>query len=175
MGPIPWLGRGQKYFFQNMVLLHIKGNKTYLYNNVQANILPLRTLLTPVVGSKGQNIIFSESGHVAYQIKGNNAYNNMQGKSLPLHTSWTPGLVSKGHFFLKVVMMHIELKRMKCTITFKAIVCPYTHPQPLGLVKRSNIKMGGERELNLHSLNLPLKEKLLIIQLKEKLLINGRA
>ena len=62
--------------------------------------------------------IFSEYGHVAYQIKGNEAYNNMLANILPLHTPLTPGMGSKGYFFsfLKVVMLHIKLKGMKHTI-----------------------------------------------------------
>ena len=34
-----------------------------------ANILPTDTPLTQGVGSKGQTIYFSESSHIAYQIK----------------------------------------------------------------------------------------------------------
>ena len=36
---------------------------------MEASSFPLNTSATPVLGSKGHNI-FSESGHVAYQIKG---------------------------------------------------------------------------------------------------------
>ena len=43
---------------------------------------------------------FSEYGHVAYQIKGNEAYNNMLANILSLLTPLTPGMGSKGHFFL---------------------------------------------------------------------------
>ena len=35
------------------------------------------------VGSKGQNSIFLEYGHVAYQIKGNDACSNMVANILP--------------------------------------------------------------------------------------------
>ena len=42
---------------------------------------------------------FSEYGHVAYQIEGNEAYNSMQANILPLHTTLTPGMGSKGQFF----------------------------------------------------------------------------
>ena len=40
-------------------------------SNMVANILPTDTLLTQEVGSIGQTISFTESSHVAYQIKGN--------------------------------------------------------------------------------------------------------
>ena len=63
-----------------------------------ANILPRDTLLTQWVGSKGQTISFSESCHVAYQIKGNWAQSTMKANMLSLHTPETPGLGSKGHF-----------------------------------------------------------------------------
>ena len=38
-----------------------------------ANIMPEDTPSTPGVGSNGQNILFYESSHVAYQIKWNGA------------------------------------------------------------------------------------------------------
>ena len=40
-------------------------------SNMVANILPTDTPLTQGVGSKGQTLSFTESSHVAYQIKGN--------------------------------------------------------------------------------------------------------
>ena len=45
-----------------------------------------------------QKSTFSEHGHVAYQIEGNEAYNNILANILPLHTSLVPGLGSNGHF-----------------------------------------------------------------------------
>ena len=99
-----------------------------------ANILPTDTSLTQGVGSKGQTISFSESSHVAYQIKGNWAQSTMKANMLSLHTPTTPVLRSKGHFFLlKVVMLHIKLKWKKCRPTFKVTLWIYTHLWPLGL------------------------------------------
>ena len=63
-----------------------------------ANILPTDTSLTQGVGSKGQAISFTESSHVAYQIKGNWAQSTMKASMLSLHTPTTPGVGSKGHF-----------------------------------------------------------------------------
>ena len=40
-------------------------------SNMVANIMPTDTPMTQGVGSKGQTISFTESSHVAYQIKGN--------------------------------------------------------------------------------------------------------
>ena len=81
-----------------------------------ANILPTDTPLTQGPGSKGQTISFTESSHVAYQIKGNLAQSTMKASMLSLHTATTPGVGSKGHFcsFLKVVMLHIKVKWKKC-------------------------------------------------------------
>ena len=61
-----------------------------------------------------------------YQIKDNETQNNMQVNILPLHTSLTSGVGSKGkniYFFLKVVMLHIKLKRMKGRTLCKQIFC----------------------------------------------------
>ena len=58
-----------------------------------ANILPTDTPSTQGVGSKGQTIYFSESSHVAYQIK---AGSNMVANILPTDTPLTQGVGSKG-------------------------------------------------------------------------------
>ena len=57
--------KGQTIYFLKVVMLHIKLKLTAL-----AAILPTDTPLTEGVGSKGQTISFTESSHVAYQIKG---------------------------------------------------------------------------------------------------------
>ena len=84
----------------------------------------------PGVGLKGKNsLFFSESGHAAYRIKGNDACNNMQAKYLHLYTHSTPGIGSKGEniFLLQnMVMLHIKLKGMKHVTKCKQIFCPYT-------------------------------------------------
>ena len=61
-----------------------------------ANILPTDTPSTQGVGSKGQTIYFSESSHVAYQIKANDAGSNMVANILPTDTPLTQGVGSKG-------------------------------------------------------------------------------
>ena len=45
---------------------------------------------------RGQNETFSEYGHVAYQIKADNASSNMVANILPTDTSLTQGVGSKG-------------------------------------------------------------------------------
>ena len=54
-----------------------------------ANILPTDTPSTQGVGSKGQTISFSESGHVAFQIKADDAGSNMVANILPTDTLLT--------------------------------------------------------------------------------------
>ena len=74
--------------FQNMVMLYIKLKLMTLV----ANILPTDTPLTPGVGSKGQTIYFSESSHVAYQIKADDAGSNTVANILPTDIPWTQGV-----------------------------------------------------------------------------------
>ena len=60
-----------------------------------ANILPTDTRSAQGVGSKGQTISFSESSHVAYQIKADNAGSNiMVANILPTDTPSTQGVGS---------------------------------------------------------------------------------
>ena len=65
MGPRPKLN----FFRIWSVAYQIKADDAG--SNMVANILPTDTPLTQEVGSKGQTVSFTESSHVAYQIKGN--------------------------------------------------------------------------------------------------------
>ena len=58
---------------------------------------------------------FSKYGHVAYQVKADDASSNMVANILPTDTPSTLGMGSKGQtiFFLNVVMLHIKLKGIK--------------------------------------------------------------
>ena len=77
---------------------------------------------------RGQNETFLEYGHIAYQIKWNNAYSNMVANILPTDTPLTLGSGLKSQtFFLKEVMSHIKFKVMECRAQGNQ-----THPQPLG-------------------------------------------
>ena len=60
------------------------------------NILPTDTPSTKGVGSKDQTISFSESSHVAYQIKAEDTCSNMVANILPTDTPSTQGVGSKG-------------------------------------------------------------------------------
>ena len=54
-------------------------------------MLHIKLKLTKGVGSKGQTLSFSESSHVAYQIKGDDAGSNMVANILPTDTHLTQG------------------------------------------------------------------------------------
>ena len=61
-----------------------------------ANILPTDTTSIQGVGSKGQTIYFSESSHVAYQIKADDAGSTMVANILPTDTPSTQCMGLKG-------------------------------------------------------------------------------
>ena len=61
-----------------------------------AYILPTDTPSTQGMGSKGQTIYFSESSHVAYQIKADGTGSNMVANILPTDIPSTQGVGSKG-------------------------------------------------------------------------------
>ena len=61
-----------------------------------ANVLPTDTPSTQGVGSNSETISFSESSHVAYQIKAGDAGSNMVANILPTDTLSTQGVGSKG-------------------------------------------------------------------------------
>ena len=122
--------KGQTISFSETshVAYQIKGNLAQ--STMKANMLSLHTPTTPWVGSKGhffffsksgQTISFSETSHVAYQIKGNLAQSTMKANMLSLHTPTTPGVGSKGHFFFfsKSGHDHFKLKWKKCRPTCK--------------------------------------------------------
>ena len=77
-----------------------------------ANIFPTDTPLTQGVGSKGQTLYFSESSHVAYQIKADDAGSNMIANFSPTDTPSTQGWGQKVklYLYLKVVTLNIKLK-----------------------------------------------------------------
>ena len=72
---------------------------------MQLHIMPLHTPSTPRIGLKCKSIFFTESSHIAYQIKGNRTAHIMS-----LHVPMRPWARSVGHniFLLKVVMQHIK-------------------------------------------------------------------
>ena len=73
-----------------------------------ANILPTDTPLTQGVGSRGQTLSFSESSHVAYQIKAYDAGSNMVANILPTDTPLTQGVGSKVKLYLFSESSHVS-------------------------------------------------------------------
>ena len=99
---------------------------------MEATIWSVDTSKTPGDGQKIKTF-FSESGRVTYQLTGNGAWNTMHAYILSLFTPSAPGVGSKGQtFFLKGVMLHIKLKGIKHRTPCLDIICPDTHPRPLG-------------------------------------------
>ena len=69
-----------------------------MYNNMQAKIYPNTLTLDPWGGVKVQTNCFSECGHVAYQIKGNEMQNKMHAKhylTVTLVLTFLDGLKNK--------------------------------------------------------------------------------
>ena len=78
---------------------------------------------SPLGGLRGvgprPKLKLSEYGHVAYQIKADNAGSNMVANILPTDTPLTQGVDQKVklYIFLKVVMLHIKLKLTRLAAT----------------------------------------------------------
>ena len=62
---------------------------------------------------RGQNKVFSEYGHVAYQIKADDAGNIMVANFLPTDTSSTQGVGSKGQTLSFSESSHVAYKKIK--------------------------------------------------------------
>ena len=76
------------------------------------------------MGSKGQTIYFSESSHVAYQIKADDAGSNMVANILPTDTPLTQGVGSKGQTISFTESSHVayQIKGNRAQSTMKASV-----------------------------------------------------
>ena len=73
--------QGKFHFFKyGHVVYQIKGNNAY--SKIVANVSPQ----TPGLGSKGQNIFFSESSHVTYYKLKGMELSTMQANILSLHS-----------------------------------------------------------------------------------------
>ena len=72
-----------------------------------ANILPTDTPSTQGVGQKVKLYIFSESRHVAYQIKADDIGSNMVANILPTETPLTQGVGSKGQTISFIESSHV--------------------------------------------------------------------
>ena len=106
------------------------------------------THLTTEVGWKGQNSFYSESGHDAHQIKGNEACNNMLQTVCPYIHFWFLGTGQKVKSFFFSESGHVAyqiMHRMKhtCRTNYKHECWPYTYSGLLGYIKRQTLSIGG--------------------------------
>ena len=64
------------------------------------------------MGSKGQNFIFSETGHVVYQIKTKRSVDQLENKNFDLtHTPDLWGWVERSDFEIRILCdLHVSLK-----------------------------------------------------------------
>ena len=101
-----------------------------------ANIFPTDTPWTQGVGSKGQTLSFSESSHVAYQIKAYDAGSNMVANILLTDTPLTQGVGSKGQTISFSESSHVayQIKRELSTEHHEGKYAVITHTN--GGVKR---------------------------------------
>ena len=122
----PGMGsKGQNIFFLKVVVMHIKLKR-------MKHRAPRKHIVCPYTNPRflglGQTVktFFSESSHVAYQIKGDGALSTMQAHIMSLHTPSVPGVGSRGQniFFPKVVILHIKLKDMERRAYFLSL---HTH------------------------------------------------
>ena len=83
---------------------------------------------------RGQNLTFSEYGHVTYQIKADNAGGNMAANILPTDIPLTQGVGSKGQtmYFSESSHVAYQIKADDAGSNMVANICPQTHPQPRG-------------------------------------------
>ena len=74
------------------------------------------------MGSKGHILFFSESGHVAYQIKIGDAGSNMVANNFPTDTPLTQGVGSKGQTISFTESSHVayQIKGNLAQSTMKA-------------------------------------------------------
>ena len=87
------------------------------------------------MGSKGQTIYFSESSHVAYQIKADDAGSNMVANILPTDTPLTQGVGSKGQTISITESSHVayQIKGNLTRNTMKASVLSLHTPTTPGV------------------------------------------
>ena len=82
------------------------------------------------MGPRGQNQVFSEYGHVAYQIKADDAGNNMVANMLPADTPSTQGVGSKGQtiYFSESSHVAYQIKAVDAGSNMVANILPTDTP-----------------------------------------------
>ena len=124
-------GRGHNYYSTMITSWYtpIVMSRPYLLHG-WPNLLQLKMISK---GHKfGKKSIFSECGHVSYEIKGNETYNNIKATILTLRTPQTKmwdqkvnvTYLAKTYFFR--ICLCCKLKGMERTTAYKHIFDPYT-------------------------------------------------
>ena len=101
-----------------------------------ANILPTDIPSTQGVGSKGQTIYFSESSHVAYQIKGNLSTEHHESKyAVFTHTNYPWGGVKRSYYFFFSKSGHVayQIKADEAGSNMVANILPTDTPSTQGV------------------------------------------
>ena len=126
------LGWGQRSNIFKEVILHIKLMGMEHRTPCKHIFCLYKKNSTPGVGSKGQNIFFTKSSHVAFKSKTIEHRAPCKHEFCAYsHHQPTDGVKCQNIFF-KVVMSHIKLKEIEYRVPCKHIFCPYTHPRSLG-------------------------------------------
>ena len=91
-------------------------------------------------GAEAKINFFSEYGHVAYQIKADNAGSNMVANILPTDPPSTQGVGSKGQTlsFSESSQVAYQIKAYDAGSNMVANILPTETPLTQGVVKRSN-------------------------------------
>ena len=83
--PNSWVVTKVKYSFIEYGHAAYQIGGTYACSNMVASIVPEDTPSTSGVGSKGQNIFFSDINHVEDQINGNGVYSTLKVQMSKIH------------------------------------------------------------------------------------------
>ena len=110
--PLGWGLKVKTFFFTEISHVHIK------FKGIEQNTMQSHTFLlclhmpsTRQLGSKGQSILFSESSHVAYQVKENGAIRPPCKHIFCPYTHTLPLGWSQNIFFLKISHVAYQVRR----------------------------------------------------------------
>ena len=99
-------GLVKSFFFQNMVMMHIKLKGNEVFDNMttyKQNFCAYKYPRSPSGVKRSKQFCLYKNGHVAYQIKENDSYSNIQAIILSLHAPLTPEMGSE----VKTVFLHM--------------------------------------------------------------------
>ena len=98
-------------------------------------------------GAEAKIKLFSEYGHVTYQIKADDAGSNMVANILPTDTPLTQGVGSKGQtiYFSESSHVGYQIKADDAGSNMVTIFCTQTHPRPRGWGQKVKLYLFSER------------------------------